>query len=69
MLLYFYFYFNFDIFICIFFFNFIFKQNICVLNAEEHFLKHLETLHKDFPRLRIVLEHVTTAAAVSKVSF
>ena len=37
-------------------------KNICVLNAEEHFLKHLQQLHKDFPKLRIVLEHATTKA-------
>eukprot|EP01137_Pigoraptor_chileana_P018369 Opistho-2@77732 len=43
------------------------SKNICVLNAEEHFLRHLEEIHRDFPRLRIVLEHVTTAAAVEKV--
>jgi dihydroorotase len=42
-------------------------QNTCVLNAERHFLKHLETLHKDFPRLRIVLEHATTKEAVETV--
>eukprot|EP00128_Syssomonas_multiformis_P007862 Colp12_sorted_trinity150504_noHs@33988 len=43
------------------------SKNICVLNAEHHFLEHLEQLHKDFPKLKIVLEHVTTAAAVEKV--
>jgi dihydroorotase len=43
------------------------KQNICIWNAEEKFLEHLEKLHKAFPKLRIVLEHVTTKAAVDKV--
>lgn len=43
------------------------NQNTCVLNAERHFLKHLEQLHKDFPRLRIVLEHATTKEAVETV--
>ncbi|KJE93613.1 dihydroorotase [Capsaspora owczarzaki ATCC 30864] len=43
------------------------KDDICVMNAEVHFLKHLEQLHRDFPKLRIVLEHVTTGAAVRKV--
>lgn len=43
------------------------SKNICIWNAEEKFLTHLEKLHRDFPRLRIVLEHVTTAAAVEKV--
>ncbi|WFD30173.1 dihydroorotase [Malassezia sp. CBS 17886] len=40
---------------------------VCVLNAEEHFLKHLEKIHRQFPRLRIVLEHTTTRAAVECV--
>jgi dihydroorotase len=43
------------------------SQNICVMNAEEKFLVHLEKIHKNFPKLRIVLEHVTTEAAVQKV--
>ena len=43
------------------------SQNITVLNAEERFLEHLERLHQDFPKLRVVLEHVTSAAAVEKV--
>lgn len=42
-------------------------NNVCVLNAEELFLKHLVQLHKDFPKLRIVLEHATTKAAVETV--
>jgi dihydroorotase len=37
------------------------------MNAEERFLKHLVSLHKDFPRLKIVLEHATTKAAVDTV--
>ncbi len=37
------------------------------MNAEEHFLKHLKQLHHDFPRLRIVLEHATSRAAVEMV--
>lgn len=41
--------------------------NTCVLNAERRFLHHLETLHRDFPRLRIVLEHATTREAVDTV--
>jgi dihydroorotase len=43
------------------------ERGICVLNAEERFLDHLRSLHRAFPRLRIVLEHVTTAAAVDCV--
>jgi dihydroorotase len=42
-------------------------QNICVINAEPAFLPHLRTLHAKFPRLRIVLEHATTRAAVECV--
>jgi dihydroorotase len=42
-------------------------KNICVLNAEEHFLQHLRKLHNDFPKLKIVLEHATTKAAVETV--
>lgn len=42
-------------------------QNVHVLNAEPTFLPHLERLHKKFPRLRIVLEHATTRAAVDMV--
>ncbi|SCV68582.1 BQ2448_703 [Microbotryum intermedium] len=39
----------------------------CVLNAEERFLPHLREIHNKFPKLRIVLEHCTTAAAVECV--
>lgn len=42
-------------------------DDTCVLNAEQRFLPELERLHSTFPALRIVLEHVTTAAAVAKV--
>lgn len=38
-----------------------------VLNAEEQFLPTLLDLHARFPKLRIVLEHCTTAAAVEAV--
>ncbi|KAJ3333041.1 hypothetical protein HDU76_011994 [Blyttiomyces sp. JEL0837] len=43
------------------------NNDVCVLNAEERFLKHLKELHSDFPKLRIVLEHATTKAAVDMV--
>ncbi|KAJ2654230.1 dihydroorotase [Coemansia sp. RSA 1200] len=43
------------------------EKGICILNAEERFLDTLRELHKDFPRLRIVLEHATTKAAVECV--
>ncbi|GAA5872414.1 hypothetical protein JCM16303_004509 [Sporobolomyces ruberrimus] len=39
----------------------------CVLNAEERFIPHLYEIHRKFPKLRIVLEHCTTAAAVEAV--
>ncbi|KAF8640112.1 hypothetical protein AX17_001348 [Amanita inopinata Kibby_2008] len=42
-------------------------KNVCVLNAESEFLRHLFKLHSAFPRLRIVLEHATTRAAVEAV--
>jgi dihydroorotase len=42
-------------------------HGITVLNAEEKFLPKLLELHARFPRLRIVLEHCTTAAAVATV--
>ncbi|KAK7470921.1 dihydroorotase [Stygiomarasmius scandens] len=42
-------------------------KNIHVLNAEPQFLPHLHALHKAFPKLRIVLEHATTRAAVEAV--
>ncbi|KAJ7117341.1 hypothetical protein C8R43DRAFT_1137638 [Mycena crocata] len=41
--------------------------NTHILNAEPEFLPHLHSLHKAFPRLRIVLEHATTRAAISAV--
>ena len=42
-------------------------NEVCVLNAEEMFLKYLVELHTDFPNLKIVLEHATTKAAVDCV--
>ncbi|KAF5321648.1 hypothetical protein D9619_001003 [Psilocybe cf. subviscida] len=43
------------------------SANIHVLNAEDNFIPHLFKIHAAFPRLRIVLEHATTAAAVEAV--
>ncbi|KAI8818292.1 uncharacterized protein EV422DRAFT_177650 [Fimicolochytrium jonesii] len=43
------------------------SSDICIMNAEEKFLTHLRTLHAAFPKLRIVLEHATTQAAVETV--
>lgn len=36
----------------------------CVMQAEEMFLNQLEIIIAEFPNLRIVLEHITTQAAV-----
>lgn len=44
------------------------RQNITILNAEEMFLPHLLIIHKNFPNLKIVFEHVSTAAAVKTVA-
>lgn len=41
--------------------------DVTVLSAEERFLPTLLQLHKRFPKLRIILEHCTTAAAVEAV--
>lgn len=38
-----------------------------MLNAESAFLPHLHKIHERFPKLRIVLEHATTRAAVEAV--
>ncbi|KAG6911739.1 hypothetical protein DXG01_007989 [Tephrocybe rancida] len=43
------------------------SANTHILNAEPKFLPHLFKLHAIFPRLRIVLEHATTRAAVEAV--
>jgi len=43
------------------------STNTHILNAEPLFLPHLKILHTAFPRLRIVLEHATTRAAVNAV--
>ncbi|KAH3899985.1 probable Dihydroorotase [Saccharomycodes ludwigii] len=41
--------------------------DITVLNAEIEFLPALEKLHRDFPNLKIILEHCTTAEAVEMI--
>jgi dihydroorotase len=43
------------------------EENICVMNAEISFLPILEQVNKDFPSLRIILEHVTTKEAVELI--
>lgn len=47
--------------------TYLLHQDISVLNAEASFLPHLHSLHARFPKLRIVLEHATSAAAVQAV--
>ena len=42
-------------------------DSVTVMNAEESFLPHLLEIHQRFPKLKIVLEHCTTAAAVEAV--
>ena len=42
-------------------------DDITVLNAEEAFLPTFLDLHRRFPKLRIILEHCTSAAAVKAV--
>ncbi|KAG1220735.1 hypothetical protein G6F68_021117 [Rhizopus microsporus] len=42
-------------------------KDICVMNAEEKFLPELEKIHRAFPKLKIVLEHATSQAAVEMV--
>lgn len=41
--------------------------NTCVMQAEEKFLVNLNKIHSAFPGLKIVLEHVTTEAAINAV--
>jgi dihydroorotase len=43
------------------------QNSTTVLNAEQSFLPTLLSLHSHFPRLRIILEHCTTAAAIAAV--
>ncbi|TIB94518.1 hypothetical protein E3Q18_04260 [Wallemia mellicola] len=43
------------------------ETGVTVLNAEERFLPQLDKLARSFPKLRIVVEHATTKAAVEKV--
>ncbi|KAG4027932.1 hypothetical protein MFRU_026g01130 [Monilinia fructicola] len=43
------------------------KKDITILNAEASFLPTLQSLHRKFPSLKIVLEHCTTAAAIQAV--
>ncbi len=43
------------------------EADVCILNAEERFLPEVERIHRDFPGLRIILEHITTREAVACV--
>lgn len=42
-------------------------DDITVLNAEPKFLPALRKLHADFPKLKIILEHCTTADAIEAI--
>jgi dihydroorotase len=42
-------------------------DGVTVMNAEARFLPVLRDLHAKYPRLKIVLEHCTTAEAVKTV--
>lgn len=42
-------------------------EDITVLNAEEGFLPTLHDIHRHYPKLRIILEHCTSAAAIKAV--
>ncbi|KAK9238524.1 hypothetical protein V1525DRAFT_400775 [Lipomyces kononenkoae] len=42
-------------------------NHVHVLNAEQEFLPTLKDIHTRFPKLRIVLEHCTSAAAIQAV--
>ncbi|KAG4304437.1 hypothetical protein PORY_002147 [Pneumocystis oryctolagi] len=43
------------------------KDNITVLTAEQEFLPTLLNLHAQFPKLKIVLEHCTSAASIEAI--
>ncbi|KAI9746295.1 MAG: hypothetical protein M1818_000006 [Claussenomyces sp. TS43310] len=43
------------------------KGDITVMSAEERFLPTLFEIHKRFPKLRIILEHLSTVAAIEAV--
>ena len=43
------------------------KKNITIMNAESSFLPTLKEIHTKFPKLKVVLEHCTTADAVKAV--
>lgn len=42
--------------------------DVFVMDAETAFLEKLIEIHRNFPHLRIVLEHITTSAAIDVVS-
>ena len=43
------------------------SPGVTVLNAEREFIPTLYKLHKAFPRLRIILEHVSTREGIEAV--
>ena len=44
-----------------------FGRNICIMNAEAKFLPIISEIQKNFPKLKLVLEHVTSLEAVEYV--
>ena len=44
-----------------------FKHNICVMNAEAKFLPIITDIQKNFPKLKLALEHITSKESVEFV--
>lgn len=44
-----------------------YQNNVTIMNAEDRFLPVLAKLHRMFPRLKIVMEHITTARACDMI--
>jgi dihydroorotase len=43
------------------------RKNVTIMNAEDGFLPVLQNLHRMFPQLKIVMEHVTSASACDMI--
>ena len=44
-----------------------YQSDVTIMNAEDRFLPVLQKLHRMFPRLKIVMEHITTARACDMI--
>jgi dihydroorotase len=44
-----------------------YQNDVTIMNAEDSFLPVLQKLHRLFPRLKIVMEHLTTASACDMI--